>query len=101
MSGRVGAATASVVLILVINHTVILTWAAPNDAPDVPPVTGYNVYRGTINGGPYTLQTTQTINALDYNDLTVASGATYYYVVTAVNANGESALSNQATAVVP
>ena len=87
----------------------VLTWDPPAEQfcplPDpnncVPDVTGYNVYRGTFNGGPYTLQTSSPINALDYNDLTPALGATYYYVVTAINVNGESALSNQTTATIP
>jgi hypothetical protein len=34
-------------------------------------------------------------------DTTVQSGATYYYVATAVDANGESGYSNQAAAVIP
>lgn len=79
------------------SHTVTLTWLA-GDGNAV----GYNVYRGTVSGGPY-----QEINvALDastnYIDSTVVSGTTYYYVVTEVNAAGqESAYSNQTTAVVP
>jgi fibronectin type 3 domain-containing protein len=37
-----------------------------------------------------------------YNDSTVVSGQTYYYVVTAVNASSlESGYSNQVQAVIP
>jgi fibronectin type 3 domain-containing protein len=37
-----------------------------------------------------------------YTDATVVSGATYYYVATAVNSSAEeSGYSNQATAVIP
>jgi len=64
-------------------------------------VVGYDIYRGTANGGPY-----QIIDSMDasttYTDYTVVSGMTYYYVVTAVNAQGQqSAYSNVATAVIP
>jgi fibronectin type 3 domain-containing protein len=38
----------------------------------------------------------------NYTDDTVVSGATYYYVTTAVNAEGqESAYSNEVQAVIP
>jgi fibronectin type 3 domain-containing protein len=62
---------------------------------------GYNVFRGTANGGPY-----QTITTMDaettYTDYTVDSGTTYYYVVTQVDAQGQqSAYSNVAKAVIP
>jgi fibronectin type 3 domain-containing protein len=42
------------------------------------------------------------LNALTFDDSTVTSGDTYYYVVTAVDNDGvESLYSNQATANVP
>jgi hypothetical protein len=76
-------------------HTVDLTWNASNNA------VGYNVYRGTVSGGPYSL-----ITSLDgttaYTDNTVASGQTYYYVATAVDSNSnESGYSNQTQAGIP
>lgn len=77
------------------SHSVSLSWA------DSQQVTGYNVYRGTQPGGPYTKQTGSPLTVTDYVDNTVQSGATYYYVATAVDANGESGYSNQASAVVP
>jgi fibronectin type 3 domain-containing protein len=75
-----------------------LSWT-PSPSSDV---VGYNVYRGTISGGPYTKLTSSPLpSALD-TDTTVASGQTYYYVVTAVDSsNNESADSNQAVASVP
>jgi fibronectin type 3 domain-containing protein len=78
-----------------VNHTVSLSWA------DSQQVTGYNVYRGTSAGGPYVKQTTSLLTTAAYVDSTVQSGATYYYVATAVDANGESGYSNQASAVIP
>jgi fibronectin type 3 domain-containing protein len=81
-----------------ITHNVTLTWGASVSA-----VSGYNIYRGTASGGPYTTKlNTSLIAALQFSDTTVASGQTYYYVVTAVNSSGvESADSNQTVAVIP
>ena len=61
-------------------------------------LTGYNVYRGTTSGGPYTLITSSPVSGTTYTDSTASNGTTYYYVVTAVNAVGESARSNEAYA---
>ena len=77
-------------------HTVTLSWNASTSS-----VQGYYVYRGTISGGPYT-RLSPLAAGLSYVDSTVASGQTYYYAVTAVDAaNSESVYSNQATAVIP
>jgi fibronectin type 3 domain-containing protein len=80
-----------------IQHSVDLSWTASTSI-----VVGYNVYRGTQSGGPYT-KINSSLNATTaYTDSTVQSGTTYYYVVTAVDAtNAESAYSNQAVAVIP
>ncbi len=79
---------------------VTLTWTQSVTAG----ITGNNVYRGTVSGGPYTLITaTPLAPSTTYTDTTVLSSSTYYYVVTAIEgAPGvESAYSNQATAQVP
>ena len=79
------------------SHEVHLEWA-----PSPSPVIGYRVYRGAVSGGPYPNHTADPLPALDYNDTSVVAGATYYYVVTAVDANGvESTYSNELTAAVP
>lgn len=72
------------------NVQVALSWTAVTGA------TGYKVYRSTTAGGPYTEIGTATVT--DYTDTTVTNGTTYYYVVTATNADGESAYSNEASA---
>jgi fibronectin type 3 domain-containing protein len=54
------------------------------------------VKRGTSNGGPYTLVATPA--AASYIDAAVSSGATYYYVVSAVNVGGETANPAQVVA---
>lgn len=79
------------------SHSVNLSWNA-----SISPVIGYNVYRSTSSGGPYTKLNSSLISVTAYTDQTVQSGTTYYYVATAVNSGGrESIHSNQAVAVIP
>jgi cellulose 1,4-beta-cellobiosidase len=54
------------------------------------------VKRSTTSGGPYTLIASPT--GTTYTNTGLQSGATYYYVVSAVNAAGESPNSSQASA---
>jgi cellulose 1,4-beta-cellobiosidase len=55
--------------------------------------TAFNVKRSDTSGGPYTtVVMLNTYNAFDY---TAVPGTTYYYVVSATNAAGESANSNE------
>jgi len=78
-------------------HSAALSWTASTST-----VSGYNVYRGTVNGGPYTLINLSLVTGLSYTDTTVVSGVTYYYVTTAVDSTGaQSVDSNQVTAVIP
>ncbi|MGB9436074.1 MAG: choice-of-anchor D domain-containing protein [Candidatus Acidiferrum sp.] len=80
-----------------IQHTVALTWNASSSQ-----VIGYRVYRSETSGNSYNSLNGTAVNALAYSDSTVASGTTYYYVVTAVDSAGvESVYSNQVVAVVP
>jgi hypothetical protein len=77
-------------------HTVDLTWTASADA------VSYNIYRGTVSGGPYTMINTSPDSTTAYTDSTVVSGQTCYYVATSVNSESEeSGYSNQTTAVIP
>jgi hypothetical protein len=61
---------------------IALNWSAASGA------TGYNVKRATANGGPYT--TIANVTTTNYTDTGMSPGVTYYYVVSATNANGES-----------
>jgi hypothetical protein len=78
-------------------QSVALSWN-----PSTSTVIGYNVYRGTQSGGPYSKLNSALLSGTSYTDASVQSSATYYYVSTAVNSsNVESAYSNQATAAIP
>jgi phospholipase C len=78
-------------------HAVQLNWVA---SPSL--VAGYNVYRGTQTGGPYTLVSTAPVPATSFEDDSVQSGNDYFYTVTAVDGNAvESDPSNESEAVVP
>jgi hypothetical protein len=75
-------------------HSVVLSWA-----PSASSVVGYRVYR---DGGSGLSPISSVIPDLTYTDATVVSGDTYHYAVTSVDAGGgESAFSNEATAVIP
>jgi fibronectin type 3 domain-containing protein len=77
-------------------HSVQLNWNASSSSG----VSGYRVFRSTASGGYYGL--VGSAPGLTYTDQTVQSGATYYYVVAALNGAGQqSAYSNQVRAVVP
>jgi hypothetical protein len=79
-------------------HSVSLSWNPSTSAN----VSGYNVYRGNVSGGPYTKLTQSPIAGSAYIDSAVASGQTYYYVSTSVDSsNQESGYSNMATATIP
>lgn len=77
-------------------HQATLAWNASTSVVD-----GYNVYRGSTSGGPYTRINASTLTALTFDDLNVVAGQTYYYVVTATAAGVESSYSNEVLAVIP
>src|ERR1019366_2904051 len=56
----------------------------------------YSVKRSTTHGGTYT--TVASPNDTSYTDGGLTNGVTYYYVVSAVNTNGESTNSAEASA---
>jgi hypothetical protein len=72
-------------------HGVILNWTA-SSGPNVT----YNVYRGSASTGPFSQLNSTAISALTYADTSVQAGQTYYYVLTAVSASGQSAYSSPA-----
>lgn len=77
-------------------HNVQVSWNASSS-----PVLGYFVYRGSVSGGPYTLENASPSPSLNF-PTSVHGGQTWYFVVTAVDASGiESVPSNEVAQVVP
>jgi hypothetical protein len=74
------------------DKNVQLTWHG------IPDATGYNIERSLAPGGPYTLLASNVTDTT-YADSNVSNGIIYYYVVKAVNASGQSANSNEASAI--
>lgn len=77
------------------NAKVDLAWDTVEGA------TSYSIKRSTIQGQETFLTSipaTTTSGAITYSDTGLQNGTTYYYVVSAVNAGGESPNSNEASA---
>jgi phosphatidylinositol-3-phosphatase len=72
------------------DSSVTLSWSASAGA------TSYNVKRSLTSGGSYT--TIGSVTTTNFPDSGLTNGMTYYYVVSALNASGESGNSNQASA---
>lgn len=70
---------------------VSLNWNASDGAQT------YNVKRATVSGGSYNI-VASNVSATNYTDAGVNNDTTYYYVVNAVNSEGESGDSNEVTA---
>jgi titin len=70
---------------------VALSWNAATSADS------YSVKRSDVTGGPYVAVATN-VNATNYNDLAVVNGATFYYVISAVNPGGKSSNSVEVAA---
>lgn len=81
------------------NEFVNLSWSAPTNTGGSL-ISGYNLYRGTSSGGEAStpINGTTLIPGLGYSDTGLTNGTTYYYIVKAVNAQGESMGSNEASA---
>jgi fibronectin type 3 domain-containing protein len=71
------------------NQQLGLTWTASADA------TSYHVKRATISGGPYVQVGSTAVTS--YTDTGLTNGTKYFYVVSALNASGESPNSSQAS----
>ena len=91
-----GSTQQTVVVNLTVTAQVALSWSSSLGA------IGYNIYRSTTSGGPYTKINSSLDSSTTFNDQAVQDGVTYYYVTTAVNSQGqESSYSNQASATLP
>ena len=79
------------------SHSVALSWQ-PGDDHWV----GFNIYRSTVDGGPYSKINSSLDSSPNFTDSSVQGGMTYYYCATEVDAQGqESAYSNIAEAEIP
>lgn len=67
------------------SHSIKIGWTYSQGADTA---TGFNVYRATTTGGPYTKLNSSPlpIATLSYTDTTGTGGVKYFYVVTAVDA---------------
>ena len=72
------------------SNAIDLSWGAP------PGATGYDIFRSTTNGGPYSLIGTSATTA--YADTNASPDIVYYYVVSALTTNGQTTNSLPATA---
>jgi subtilase family serine protease len=70
---------------------VSLSWSASAGAST------YDVYRGTTSGGESTTPVATGLTSASYADTGVSSGKNYFYEVEAVNTNGFSSPSNEAS----
>jgi fibronectin type 3 domain-containing protein len=81
----------------VTTHSATLSWGRSTSV-----VAGYRVYRSLQSGTGYALLTSNLVPGTSFVDTTVARGQTYFYVVTAVDAQwNQSAFSNEVFATIP
>jgi hypothetical protein len=78
-------------------HGASLTWKPSTSSS----IKGYNIYRGSVSGGPYSKLNSALVSTTSYADASVAAGRTYFYVTTAVGSSGESSHSSEVKAVIP
>lgn len=79
-------------------HSILISWTYTQGTDAA---VGFNVYRGTVTGGPYVKQnaTPLALTTLSYTDTSGTANTKYYYVVRGIDAIGiESVNSNEASA---
>ena len=74
------------------SDSVALSWTAPQG------VAGFDVFRGTIAGGPYVKVNASLITQPRFTDTKLAADTTYFYVVRSNNASVLSVTSNEVSA---
>ena len=57
-------------------------------------IAGYDVYRSTTSGGPYTKLNNSLLTTSDYSDTTVTNSITYYYVARAVDTGSNQSVNS-------
>ena len=79
------------------NSSVAVAWSAPT-SDGGSPVTGYNVYRGTVANGESSTPVASGLSTTGFTDTGLTNGTTYFYKVAAVNSVGTSVLSTESSA---
>src|SRR6185312_8875462 len=80
------------------NASASLTWS-PVSASDL---AGYNLYRGTTTGGPYTTKVnTSVIGGTTFNDTGLTNGTQYFYVVRSIDTTGNESGNSGQTSTTP
>jgi len=72
------------------NDNVTIEWDARIESD----LAGYNVYRSTNSGGPYTQLNPSTLTGTMFVDSTTDGMSTYYYVVTSLDTNGNESIDS-------
>ena len=63
---------------------------------------GFNIYRSSVSGGPYTKLNSSLITVAMYTDSNVSAGQTYFYVGTSIGSQGtKSSYSNEVSVTIP
>lgn len=90
---------ASTVNCVVLGSTKVkLTWTATSSTW----ADGYQIFRATVNGGPYSsVGTVSGQSTTTFTDSSVSFSTTYYYVIQATKNNWRSANSTQVTFTTP
>jgi len=73
---------------------IALQWQAAADG-DGNAVAGYNLYRSQSPEGPYIKVNTGLIAATGYEDSVPAAGTTFYYLLSAVDADGDESVRSE------
>ncbi len=60
--------------------------------------TGFEIYRATTSGGPYSLVATNAKDSVNYLDQGLGSNTNYYYIVRAVGSTAAASVTNEASA---
>ncbi|HWD91525.1 MAG TPA: Ig-like domain-containing protein [Verrucomicrobiae bacterium] len=84
-------------VVVITNYTSLtLQWTPALGLP-----TGYNVKRSTVSGEEETLPAGTNVMGTTFTDTTVTVGTTYFYTITALNADGEGAASAEVSGGAP
>ena len=94
--GGGGPAAPTALTAAVLSGGAHLTWV-DNSSDE----TQFMIMRKEMGAADYTTIATPTFNTIQYHDAPLTAGKTYVYAVMAMNNDGESAPSNEATLAIP